>query len=275
MNQPAPLGNLVSRYNFFLNPYLVERFKHCPQCNGKTETRKVPLVILVDPDYPVSLNYTCRYCASCDLLIAHQKEMEGYLTQMFVQSAPKLIVHDYRVIGTFDQAFWEQGTRTSKGVADLMKNLHGFNQKLDFPRQHGNRFSQLASQVPVQDPGASVEDVEEATRLTEAMKAYLPISARPTRELIKLLRKQGTSMSDRQTLSITSVFYGGNEMGIACAITPPGMQEKAVVCSLTQLEIADDNPLAKELRLYQEKRKAKLAQTPGKAPSSFTWKPKL
>jgi len=65
----------------------------------------MPIVIHVEPDYPVSLNYTWRYFASCDLLIAHQKELESYLTQMFMKSAPQVSGHDYLVIGTFDKDF--------------------------------------------------------------------------------------------------------------------------------------------------------------------------
>jgi hypothetical protein len=272
--QPVQLGNLPPRYNFFLNPYQIERFKHCPQCNGITEQKKVPLVIHVDPDYPVSLNYTCRYCAPCDLLIAHQKELEGYLVQMIMKSAPQAIGHDYLVIGTFDQDFWEQGTKTSKGAADLFENLHSFKQHLNFPRRHGKHFSQPSSRAPVQDPALSVDNLEDATQLTEKMKANLPISARPTRETLKMLRKQGYPLSDRQTLSINSVFYGGNEMGIACEITPPGKQQQVVFCSLTHLEIIGDTSLAEEMRAYQEKRKKKLAQLPNGAPGSFTIKRK-
>ena len=266
------LGTRSPLYNFFLNPYIIERFKRCPQCNEKTEPKKVPLVIHVDPSYPVSINYTCIYCAQCDLLIAHQKELEGYLTQMFMKSGMEAIGRDYLVIGTFDQAFWEQGAKTSDGVVDLFENLHSFKQTLDFSRRHGQHFNKPASQTPVQAPTGRVDDVESAARLMDAMKASLPISVRPTGKLLKMLRKQGYSIGERQTLFISSVFFGGDEGGITCDITPPEQNTRPVLCSLTQLEILAETPLAKEMRAYQEARKQKLAQLPDSSPSGFTIK---
>ena len=87
------LGNLPPLYNFFLNPYSDLRFSRCPQCDGKTGQKKVPLMIHVDPHYPINLNYTCRYCAKCDLLIAHQDEIESHLAQVFTKLAPDAIGH--------------------------------------------------------------------------------------------------------------------------------------------------------------------------------------
>ena len=55
---PKRLGKLPPQYIFFLNPYDDLRFSRCPQCNGKTQQRKLPLVIWVDPQNPVVLNYT-------------------------------------------------------------------------------------------------------------------------------------------------------------------------------------------------------------------------
>ncbi len=84
-------GQLPPQYNFFLNPYENERFTRCPQCGAKMGQRKLPLVIHVDPMYPVSLNYTCKYCPTCDLLIAHQDEIEQLLAAMFEKHAPEAI----------------------------------------------------------------------------------------------------------------------------------------------------------------------------------------
>ena len=50
------LGKQPPRYRFFLNPYTDMRFTRCPQCNGKTLQRKLPLVIHVDPMLMMSLN---------------------------------------------------------------------------------------------------------------------------------------------------------------------------------------------------------------------------
>jgi hypothetical protein len=37
----------------------------------------------MDPMHLVSLTYTCRYCPACDLLIAHQDEIERLLSSLF------------------------------------------------------------------------------------------------------------------------------------------------------------------------------------------------
>lgn len=42
--------------------------------------RKVPLFIHIEPHYPIILGYTGRYCAACNLLIAHKHEIEANLT---------------------------------------------------------------------------------------------------------------------------------------------------------------------------------------------------
>jgi site-specific recombinase XerD len=72
------LGKQPPRYCFFLNPYRDVRFTTCPQGGGKTRQRKLPLVIHVDPVQLIALNKTCRYCPGCDLLIAHQDEVEAW-----------------------------------------------------------------------------------------------------------------------------------------------------------------------------------------------------
>ena len=257
------LGKLSPLYNFSLNPYPNARFTHCPQCGSKTGQKKVPLLIHVDPHYPVNLNYTCRYCAKCDLLIAHQNEIEGYLFQMFMKLAPEAIGHDYLVIGTTENAFWKEGVDDPHAPTEALDNLHDFKQYLNFERVGGWLPDEPAPKPPAHpvSPG-SVDNVKDAEKLVAKMQANLPIMVRAGKDMLKLLRKQGLPISDRQTLSIKSVFYGGNEMGIACDITPSGKQKQAVVCSLTQLEIVSKTPLADEIRTYQERRRKKLAQLP-------------
>ena len=76
------LGKPPRLYRFFLNPYQDVRFSSCPQCANKTRQRKLPLFIHVSPAQPVTLNKTCRYCPNCDLLIAHQDEIEDILSRL-------------------------------------------------------------------------------------------------------------------------------------------------------------------------------------------------
>ncbi len=133
----SQFGKLAPQYNFFLNPYENERFNRCLQCEAKMRQRKLPLVIHVDPVHPVSLNYTCRYCPACDLLIAHQDEIERLLTSLFEQHAPEVVGNNYLILGTVDHDFWKQGTKTPHTVQRLVDNLHDFKQVLTFKPASG------------------------------------------------------------------------------------------------------------------------------------------
>ncbi len=102
--KPKRLGKQSPRYSFFLNPYSDVRFTSCPKCRKRTRQRKLPLVIHVDPFNPVAINKTCRYCPTCDLLIAHKDEIEQQLSLLFARHDFTLIGNDYLVIGTQDRA---------------------------------------------------------------------------------------------------------------------------------------------------------------------------
>ena len=267
----SQLGKLSPLYNFFLNPYSDAHFSRCPQCKGKTGQKKVPLVIHVDPHYPLILNYTCRYCAKCDLLIAHQNEIENNLAQMFTQRVPDAVGNDYLVIGTAERDYWKEGFENPHSPAELLDNLHGFKQYLNFERIGGwPQDESIPKNLEAHQLSGSIDQVKKSKKLVEKIQANLPIIVRASKDLLKILRKQGFPISDRQTLSVKNAFDAGDEMGIACDITPPGKHKQVLICSLTQLEIVGESPLADELRVYQERRKRKLAQLPDSAPGGFT-----
>lgn len=129
-------GKQPPKYRFFLNPYEDARFTRCPQCREKTRQRKVPLLIHVDPKNPVALNKTCRYCPECDLLIAHQDEVESQLALIFQQRDPDLIGNDYLTLGTFDRAVWKRGLTETLGIEDMIENLHDFKEVVTFEPAH-------------------------------------------------------------------------------------------------------------------------------------------
>jgi len=56
-------GYLPQKHNLSLNPYSEARFSKCPDCHDRTGQHKLPLLIYVDPENLVALNYTDRYCA--------------------------------------------------------------------------------------------------------------------------------------------------------------------------------------------------------------------
>lgn len=107
-----------------------------------------------------------------------------------------------------------------------------------------------------------VDNLDATMKLIEKMKEDLPILVRPSGVLVKMLRRQGVNVDRYKPLEIHSVFYMGNEAGIACDITPKG-RDKKVICSLTQLEVMGADALADEMRAYQKERIKNLAGIPG------------
>lgn len=101
-------GGLPPRYGFMLNPYPQHRISSRPLCEQKSRQRKLPLLIHVDPANMIALNYTCRYCPACDLLVAHKHELEGMLAALFRRNDPSVVGNDY-----FIAARW-RGARGAK-----------------------------------------------------------------------------------------------------------------------------------------------------------------
>jgi hypothetical protein len=100
--------------------------------------------------------------------------------------------------------------------------------------------------------------------LLERMHEHLPIPAFPTKELVRILRRGGIKAGVDRALSITRVFYAGDEGGICCDVTPNRAKE-AFLISLTHLRIAPDHPLFAPVVAYQLERVRRLAangQTP-------------
>ena len=121
--RPDPSKQL---YNFVLNPYPDSRCSTCPTCGKPTGQRKVPLLIHVDPHHPVILNYTCRYCAKCNLLIAHKHELEANLTYLFQQHDPSLIGNEYLVMGVMPRQVWREGMTRPQQPQEALDQLAKF-----------------------------------------------------------------------------------------------------------------------------------------------------
>jgi hypothetical protein len=131
---PKRLGKQPPRYRFLLNPFRDRRFAICPDCERRTLLRKVPLVIHVDPVNPVALNKLCRYCPACDLLIAHQDEVEQELAAIFTRHASELAGNNYLVIGTLDRDVWKRGVAEPLAVQEMVEQLHDFVEVLELRR---------------------------------------------------------------------------------------------------------------------------------------------
>ena len=121
-----PLLKLARKYDFALNPYTDARFTRCPGCEQKTKQRKFPLFIHVEPLNPIVLGKTCRYCPNCDLVIAHQDELEAQLEALFAETDPSLVGNDYLVMGTVEHEVWRESLKQPKGIPEMMEHLHIF-----------------------------------------------------------------------------------------------------------------------------------------------------
>lgn len=131
---PARVGKQPPHYRFLLNPFRDRRFAICPNCDGRTLLRKIPLVVHIDSINPLAINKSCRYCPACDLLIAHQDEVERELAAHFSQRAPELIGNRYLVIGTLDRAVWKRGVAAPLALDELLAQLHDFAEVLELRR---------------------------------------------------------------------------------------------------------------------------------------------
>ena len=127
------LGNLAPQFNFFLNPYTDVRFStSCPGCSGKTKQRKLPLAIHVHNWGMVLLNKACRFCAHCDLLIAHKDEIESHLALLRSQMQPAVFGNDYLIVGTVERKEWRRGLARPLTPREMIEALHDFKGHLRF-----------------------------------------------------------------------------------------------------------------------------------------------
>jgi len=148
------LGKLPPQYTFILNPYAEYRFTRCPGCERKMRQRKLPLFIHIDPMKPVALNYTCRYCPDCDLLIAHQDEIEELLAALFAELDPSVIGNDYLVMGTMEHQAWRESMKRPMGIPEMLEHLHIFKEVRTVRVQPGGWYpaDMDPSKLPIQEP---------------------------------------------------------------------------------------------------------------------------
>ena len=124
-------GKLPSRYSFALNSDKNHRFSRCPKCNELTQLRKFPLLIHVEESDLIVLGKTCRYCSRCELIIAHEHELEAELANLYSTRAPAVIGNPYLVIGTVNRPTWRQGLRDSTSLGDIREQTADFKHYLD------------------------------------------------------------------------------------------------------------------------------------------------
>ena len=121
-----------TRHCFFLNPYKDAAFTKCPKCQTKTMVRKFPLAIHIEPAQILVLNKTCRYCTSCDLIIARKSEVEALMTASCEDRDPEIIGNEYLVMGTLQKRDWRARNTIGKDLQETIKRILVFKDVLNF-----------------------------------------------------------------------------------------------------------------------------------------------
>jgi len=154
------LGSLPPRYGFILNPYPDQRVWHCPLCERKTGQHKMPLLIHVDPLHLIALNYTCRFCRGCDLLIGQKHDIERLLTELFRRSDPAVIGNVYLIIGTVETRAWREGVAHPKSIAEMLPHAREFATYYHELRLTRPGYYRVDQEPPVMEPPMSQEWVK-------------------------------------------------------------------------------------------------------------------
>jgi hypothetical protein len=154
------LGGLPPKYSFMVNPYPDERVSRCPLCDRKTGQGKIPILIHIVPKHLIALNYTCRYCRDCDLLIAHKHQIEHYLTALFSQKAPDAIGNDYLAIGTVEKSVWKEGLKQQQSMSEFLPHASDFATSYDDLQLTRAGYYQADQKPPIAVPPPSQEWVK-------------------------------------------------------------------------------------------------------------------
>lgn len=153
----SPTNELPAKHKFVLNPYPYERLSRCPYCEAKTGQRKRPLLIHVDPGGLIALNYTCRYCQKCDLLIAHKHEIEHHLFVTFSQIDPQMIGNPYLIMGTVEKKVWRKGLTEPRTPRELIERLSKFEACHGELRHRQGGWYPAGKERPIVNPPPSKE----------------------------------------------------------------------------------------------------------------------
>lgn len=138
MARRRTIGKLPPRYAFLLNPYSDVRLSKCPKCDRPTHPRKFALLIHIEGWGPLVLGKTCRYCTPCEIIIAHQDELEAELTLSVSRLAPGCVGNDYLVLGTMDRKTWQAGLRGGpRALDDALGHVAEFKKHLELHVEGG------------------------------------------------------------------------------------------------------------------------------------------
>ena len=109
-----------------------------------------------------------------------------------------------------------------------------------------------------------IDDLNKTMKLVEKLSAQVPITAYPGTVFLEMMKSNGEDSEENQQLEIERIIYGGDEGGILCALRPWSNSKQAYVVSITHLKFPRENPLWREIRMYQKQRTIKLSVLEGR-----------
>ena len=128
------LGALPKRYKFILNPHVDLRLSTCPKCERLTYPRKFPLFIHIGGTAPGwfagVIGKTCKYCPKCEIIMAHQDELEPLIEAQRTVMAPDAANKEYLVVGTVELKFWKKSLTEPQTMAEMLKHTAQFKDHL-------------------------------------------------------------------------------------------------------------------------------------------------
>ena len=85
--------------------------------------RKIPLVIHVDSLGLVLLRKTCRLCVVCEMLIAHEADVNGVIKALAPHTAT---LPTYLVLGTLGPDTWRDGMSGGVTIEEVRHDMADF-----------------------------------------------------------------------------------------------------------------------------------------------------
>ena len=107
-----------------------------------------------------------------------------------------------------------------------------------------------------------IDNPAQVDRLMGKLQQALPLSARPTPELLAALVAKNAASQTSAACSITWISYAGDEGGIVCRLDFGDEAKNAAFVSITHLRFDARLPLAREIIADQKHRVKRIQRRP-------------
>jgi len=102
-----------------------------------------------------------------------------------------------------------------------------------------------------------------AERLVQKLRRALPLTAHGRSQLTATLRRSLCCANVMPRVTVTDIFYAGEERGLMCRVDVPGLADDfvVVVVPLSQLAFNRRHPVARDIAAYRKRRAETAAVT--------------